>query len=261
MKKLLNTFVAILILSSTALAQDRGPIKFKNLPQEGIGIFTNIANRVFKPKGNGPFPAVVLTHTCGGVGNSHIRSHAEFLLEKNYVVFVQDSFGPRGVDYCRPGNTVIQTEGVIDAYDILEHLMSLAFVDKNRVFQAGFSWGGFVAQLLSSKSRAADLNSKHRFRATVSFYATCFAPIVHAVPYDADRPVLMLIAANDKDLHHTGCIEHLTERKANGSPFEWFVYEASHGWDKHGQSHIGYYFDNKITKDSLAKMLDFFEKY
>lgn len=43
------------------------PLKFSATPQEEIGAFTDIYNVVFKPKGGGPFPAIVLIHTCGGI--------------------------------------------------------------------------------------------------------------------------------------------------------------------------------------------------
>lgn len=43
------------------------PVGFAGEAKESIGVFTDVANAVFKPAGEGPFPAVVLMHTCGGL--------------------------------------------------------------------------------------------------------------------------------------------------------------------------------------------------
>ena len=41
-----------------------------------------------------------------------------------------------------------------------------------------------------------------------------------------------------------GCAEYLQSTKTKGSKYEWFTYaDASHGWDKKGESHLGYIFD------------------
>ena len=241
--------------------RSRGSIKFNPQAEEKIGAFSSISNKTFKPEGVGPFPAVVLVHTCGGLRNGHIKEHAQFLLSKGYVVLIQDSFSPRGSDYCRPGNMIPVRIGVMDAYDALEHLRTFPFVDKDRIYEAGFSWGAVIAQLLSSKSVAEKLDAKHRFKSTVSFYGTCFFNNRVFAPADADKPVLMLIAGKDKEQNLDGCVEYLQDTKAKGSKYEWFTYpEASHGWDKKGETNSGYFYDTEVTANSLQRMLNFFEK-
>ena len=241
--------------------RSRGSIKFESTVKEEIGSFSNISNRVFKPKGAGTFPAVVLIHTCGGLRNDHIKEHAQLLLSKGFVVLVQDSFSPRGFDYCRPGNIFPGRVGTMDAYDALDHLHTLDFVDKNRIYEAGFSWGAVIAQLLSSKSVAEKLEAKHRFNATVSFYGTCFFNNRIFAPADADQPVLMLIAGKDREQNLDGCVEYLQDIKTKGAKYEWYTYpEASHGWDKKGESRNGYFYDADITKNSIERMIEFFDK-
>ena len=42
------------------------PYDFKFQLEDSWGAFTSISNKIFKPQGDGPFPAVVLMHTSGG---------------------------------------------------------------------------------------------------------------------------------------------------------------------------------------------------
>jgi len=49
---------------------------------------------LYLPPGNGPVPAVVLLHTCAGVG-SHVVQWAQALRAAGYAALVLDSFTPR----------------------------------------------------------------------------------------------------------------------------------------------------------------------
>lgn len=53
---------------------------------------------LYRPKGTGPSPAVVLLHTCGGLGQ-HVFDWASRLTSAGYVSVVIDSFTPRGAGY------------------------------------------------------------------------------------------------------------------------------------------------------------------
>ena len=52
--------------------------------------------RIFIPDGAGSHPAIVMLHTCGGIG-PHLDMWAARLVRAGYVVLKVDSFGPRGV--------------------------------------------------------------------------------------------------------------------------------------------------------------------
>lgn len=63
-----------------------------------------------KPDGEGPFPAVVVTHGCGGTerDTQHqtvwrgLLQHAKFLKRNGYVTLIIDSFHRRGItDACQ----------------------------------------------------------------------------------------------------------------------------------------------------------------
>ena len=124
---------------------------FKFQVEESFGPFTNASNKVFKPKGDGPFPAVVLIHTSGGLRNGHVKRDAQKLVEKGYVALVLDSMGPRGVNVITESTRALYPPaGVKDAYIALDFLKSQSYVDKDRIYEAGYSWGGFIATLLGS---------------------------------------------------------------------------------------------------------------
>ena len=53
-----------------------------------------------KPGGDGPFPAVVLLHTCGGFNDWFKGCWPEYLNSLGYVTLAVDSFGPRDFERC-----------------------------------------------------------------------------------------------------------------------------------------------------------------
>jgi dienelactone hydrolase len=268
--RLLAGLVSMLVLSAFAdERKDRWTqflkAYYKPLPTpelaENFG--PNIGNKVFKPTGEGPFPAVVLVHTAGGLSNDHIKRHAQNLLAKGYVVLVQDSMGPRGVrvinDSTRVAHPIV---GVKDAVEAWGFLSQQNYVDKERIYEAGMSYGGFVASLVASKSVAEFTEAKGRFRATVSFYSTCNYGPSKLIIEDTDRPLLMLLAGSDRELKHGSCFKDLEEMKSKGLPIHYHIYEGiGHGWDKQGEVQYGYVYNDEVTKDSFNRMVDFFERH
>jgi len=236
------------------------PLKFNAVPQDDIGFFTGLSNTVFKPKGDGPFPAVVLVHTCGGTKDAHMRSHAQELLARGFVVLVQDSFNPRGRPDCGPNNrnAFPSMLGVKDAYDALDHLAQFPFVDKARIYEAGYSWGGFVASFLASSAVAEALGARNRFRATIAHYSPCKFRNYDIVLPSIDRPVLMLLGERDDETPPASCFPALEELQAAGKPVHWHVFPgATHGWDKQGQARNGYFYNRETTDEATRRMLEF----
>lgn len=234
------------------------PVPLLTEVKTSIGAFTSIANTTFKPEGAGPFPAVVLMHTCGGVHNPHIRQHARELLNARHVVLVLDSFEPRGMKNCSSGP--LSTEaGVIDAYAALAFLARQPFVSPARIYQTGYSWGGLVGNLLASPQSAALAASPLRFRATVSHYATCVYQSAYTfVLKDSDRPLLLLLGEKDEELPPASCFPLLEQLQAAGAPVHWHVIAgATHGWDKQGQRDRGYVYDEAHANEATRRLLAF----
>jgi len=273
--KFSTVIFATLLLMTAADAQsfkERWAIFYKDyyspLPQPELAknFGLSIGNKVFKPEGEGPFAAVVLVHTAGGLANEHIKVHAQNLLAKGYVVLVLDSLGPRGVPFVsRTTPRAHPPIGVKDAYHALDYLVQQSYVDKNRVYQMGTSWGGFVASSLGSKGIAEVNEAKNRFRATAGLYSSCGLGTTDPYRYvfeDTDRPVLLLLAGQDQELKPGNCFQELETLKGKGLPIDFHIYEGiGHGWDKKNEARLGYIYNEQTTTDSFKRVVEFFERH
>ena len=138
-----------------------------------------------KPDGEGPFPAVVLTHGCGGIekNTSHrtvwrgLNNHAAFLNDYGYVTLIVDSFGSRRItDGCQTGGKYYPVQ-VSDAHAAFDHLASLPFVDADRIGFVGQSLGGGTALRLALGSTVDSRTREGRgsYAALVAYYPWCEA--------------------------------------------------------------------------------------
>ena len=252
------------------------PLRFGD-ERQSIGLLTtagSLANRIYAPEGTGPFPAVVLNHTIGGV-SSHLLVQAKALIEAGYAVLLVDSYGPRDI---RPGALLFPAEVAKDAYDALAHLARQPYVDPNRIFQSGYSLGALVSGLLASPEGAQAFKSAARFRATAGHYGTCTLQAQPAaqglgmLTADSDRPVLMLMAELDIETPPQACFPLLEQMKAAGKDVQWHIYpNTTHGWDKaenNGYVYrsptgatMAYRYDAEVTRDATARMIGFFGRY
>lgn len=250
-------------LGSYGQLQGQKAITFSTEVANEIGIFTNVANKVFRPKtGDGRLPAVVLAHTCGGLKNAHVKTHANEFLEAGYVVLVQDSFTPRGSEGCRQKLIPVPV-AVMDAYKAREHLAALPFVDPERIYLVGYSYGGLVAHFSAAPESQKAVGSAGRFRAAVSHYGTCKTPRgMESLFRSTDKPVLVLLAEKDTEIPNAPCFPLLEEMKAAGAPVEWHIYPgATHGWDKQGEGAAGYVYNEATSKDATRRTLEFLERH
>lgn len=252
------------------------PLTF-DAARQTAGMFTSAAslsNRIYAPEGAGPFPAVVLNHTIGGV-SQHMLVQAKALLGAGFAVLVVDSYGPRGI---RAGSILFPAEVAKDAYAALAHLSSQPYVDKNRIYQTGYSLGALASALLASPEGAQTFQAPGRFRASVGHYGTCAlhdkpsSPKLEMLSADSDRPVLMLMAELDIETPPKNCFPLLEQMKAAGKEVEWHIYpNTTHGWDKsenngyvyrsaNGET-MTYRYDAAVTKDATERMIAFFNRY
>jgi dienelactone hydrolase len=252
------------------------PLQF-SAERHGLGLLSSAAslsNRIHAPEGPGPFPAVVLNHTIGGV-SQHLLAQAKALLEAGYAVLLVDSYGPRDL---RPGSLLFPAEVAKDAYDALAHLEQQRYLDKTRIFQAGYSLGAMASALLASPEGAQAFKSNARFRATVGHYGSCAvqtqpsAAKLEMLTADSDRPVLMLMAELDIETPPASCFPLLEQMKASGKDVQWHIYpNATHGWDKaenHGYVYrsasgaaMTYRYDPAVTQDATGRMIAFFNRF
>jgi dienelactone hydrolase len=243
------------------------------------------ANKMFKPEGAGPFPALVLLPTCGGHWSRHVFDvWAKAALQHRYAVLVVDPLTPRGVtvpgENCRPPSKVDLWRIRKDALDAARHLRKQPFVDPDRVALLGLSQGAMAALGLSASLQETP-QGKPVFQAIVANYPVCFIGNlripgrpprdINFVP-DEKITVPLLVQMGDLDTEGPAqdCLSRLQPQKDKGAPIETVVYKgATHGWDigtnftktgANGHS-VRYRYDPKLTATSVERAFDFIDQH
>src|SRR5262245_42183071 len=119
-----------------------------------------IAAAVRKPKGQGPFPAIVMFHGApGGRGMEQLVGWSrgdhggpvwERFLQEGYVVVVADYRGGDWNQMNRPSTTGLVT-AIDDGVNVVAYVQALPYVEKNEVSVYGVSLGGNLALFMASK--------------------------------------------------------------------------------------------------------------
>jgi dienelactone hydrolase len=169
MARLTRTLATILLLGM--LSGCTSAISFQNAKFSERDTRLSIRGLLNKPSGDGPFPALVLLHTCGGLQPHVTRDWPDYLTGIGFVTFAVDSFGSRGIRSCPTPLSRDRRELSRDAYGALEYLGGLSFIDKNRIGVVGFSLGGnTIDYFVGQDFKTADgLN----FAAAVNVYGDC----------------------------------------------------------------------------------------
>jgi dienelactone hydrolase len=193
-----------------------------------------------RPEGNGPFPAIVHLHGCGGLNPAFKADPTSDrwisqLVGWGYVVLVVDSFTTRHVrEACTPASFYAFSRfGILprdlDAFGGLLFLSRLPYVDRSRVAMLGFSMGGWTA-LDTASARPTELfdnPDKLKFKATVAFY-----PLCTLVGGTMGIPTLILSGASDDWTLASDCERLVARNRADGVPVDLVVYPgAHHGFD------------------------------
>lgn len=146
-----------------AVSEAEAPVE-KLYLKTGDGLYVAAALR--KPKGNGPFPAMLVLHGApGGRGMEQLLNWSlgkcggpvwERLLQEGYVVVVGDYRGSlpkqEGPATAEPPLATPANAMAADALTILEHMQTLPYVDKDRIGVYGVSLGGDVALHVAARS-------------------------------------------------------------------------------------------------------------
>jgi dienelactone hydrolase len=199
---------------------------------------------MFKPDGDGPFPALVILPTCSGLDNMRAFAWAERASYRGYVALVVDPLTQRGVvENCGP-TPVGVARYLKDAFDAADHLRKQKFVDPARIGLIGSSAGGMAA-LGAASSAYARRGGSEPFSAIVAIYPLCSVkgaklpewpdPVdIRYVPDTIVQPLLVQMGAKDDYVEGgtaADCKPLLDERKAKGAPLEYIIYPATHVWD------------------------------
>lgn len=150
-----------------------------------------LEGRLRKPDGEGPFPAVVVMHGCGGIWRWN-DVWSDRLTNWGYVVLDVDSFGPREkTSICHRPESISGETRALDAHGAKAFLAGLPFVDSARIAVMGMSHGGWTALHAIRRGTTSDLELEP-FRAAIALYPWCDAPS------ELDAPLLILIGELDE---------------------------------------------------------------
>ncbi len=187
-----------------------------------------LSGELYRPSGDGPFPAVVSLHGCGGLGskNSKDAIGARFTA-LGYVLLIVDSFGPRGVtNGCSPDYWYKPVDRVGDAFGALIYLTRLSFVDPDRIAVVGHSQGADVALSTVTPGGDETLFARH-FRAVIAYYPMCAA-----FNGTVSVSTVILIGELDDWTPATACQKMMARRGGEGAPIRLVVYpNAYHAFD------------------------------
>ena len=177
----------LLLFAGSASAQT---VRFPSVAVGGSAAGPEISGWMYKPSGAGPFPGIVLAHTCGGV-SPHTDIWGKLLSSWGYVVVAPDSFAPRGEkSVCGRGNAVNGNMRVADVAGAIDFLNAQPFVRKGEIGLIGHSHGGWTAVRAAQKSYGL---AARGLKAAVAYYPSC------APQFDRDVGVPLLILIGDKD--------------------------------------------------------------
>ena len=225
---------------------------------------------IAKPEGDGPFPAVVLMHGCGGwqpAVRHAMRAYAEYLVQHGFVVLDLDSFGPRNLGGGKVCESIKQQRDALtyrtsDAYDALKYLRSLNYVDSKNIFLMGQSNGGSVAINVAKGDTPVKSASigEEGYRAVAAYYPWCGSFGGRKVELESP---LMVFAGSADDWTPASECEGVQSSKA---PVEVKTYAgAAHSFDLNiiPQRYLGKMIghNREAAEDSRQRMVDFFVEH
>jgi dienelactone hydrolase len=222
-----------LLLNQTASGQSVRPelITFKGSDLELKGF-------LWKPSGDGPFPAVLWNHGSEKLPGT-VDTVAPFFVGKGYVFFVPHrrgqgrSPGPYIMDEVNKAESRGERgQLLVDLHEIhledqlagLRYLQRLTFVDANRIAVMGFSFGGIQTMLAVERGPGYRVAVDCSGAAETWNGASSLRSRLTEAARNAKMPVFFLQAENDYNLTPNRVLSE--EVRKAGQPVEAKVYPA-----------------------------------
>lgn len=215
-------------------------------------------------------PAILVLHASTGIEKVNY-DWATRLKERGYVVYMIDSFKPRGWEDRRSVGWEKATQAQLDdVFPAFQYLSQLPFVDASRIGILGFSMGGFdVLKVMEETPNSTQSWQNLPFKAAASFY-----PVCHRIEDGMKlRGINKLFIGDDDDRAPTSdCISLVKGRQSAQNPVSIQIYPAAlHGFDnfefpdskeiideKGEHYHIG--FNETARQQALRDLPDFFDE-
>ncbi|MCO5092310.1 dienelactone hydrolase family protein [Bosea sp. (in: a-proteobacteria)] len=194
---------------------------------------------LYRPPGEGPFPAVVALHGCGGLwreqGKLSLR-HADWgerLAAAGFVVLMPDSYGSRGLgSQCGVKDLTVRAgrERVADAMAARIWLQQRGDVRPDAIALLGWSGGGLTVLTAIRRDRAP-ADGGPDFRRAAAFYPNCRTQS-ESPSFSARIPLMILIGDADDWTPAAPCSHLAKAAQARGEPVDLVLYPgALHDFD------------------------------
>lgn len=190
---------------------------------------------LYRPAGEGPFPAVVALHGCAGLAGrsgpvaARYRDWGERLAAAGFVVLFPDSFGSRGLSsQCSVRQRSVRTarERVADATAARRWLQSQKWVVANRVSLLGWQNGGGAALWSVRRHARPGPEGGHDFRSAVALYPGCRT--LRQTEWSARVPTLVLVGAKDDWGPASVCEQMVASARGRSAQAQIVVYPGAY---------------------------------
>jgi dienelactone hydrolase len=196
---------------------------------------TRLKSYLYRPAGDGPFPAVVALHGCGGLAGrsgpvaGRYRDWGERLAAAGFVVLFPDSFGSRGLpSQCSVRVRSVRTarERVADAVAARRWLQSQKWVVADRVSLLGWQNGGGAALWTVRRRAHPGPESGPDFRSAVALYPGCRR--LRLTEWSARVPTLVLVGAKDDWGPASVCEQMVASARGRSAQAQIVVYPGAY---------------------------------
>jgi dienelactone hydrolase len=195
--------------------------------------------QLYKPEGDGPFPAVIALHGCGGLGGRsepiqpRYRDWAEQLVKAGKAVLLPDSYGSRELGpQCRvkERRVLARRERVADIMASRHWLLQQPWAARDRISLLGWA-NGASALLWAVRPQASSRNVEPDFRSAIAFYPDCRTS--SGLGWSARVPTLLLIGAKDDVSSPPACHQMIDGARGRSALARIVVYPgAYHDFDR-----------------------------
>jgi dienelactone hydrolase len=226
----MRLLAAVVLTLTSAVSAAAGDFETVSIPRSG----GDLRAVLYRPAGEGPFPAVVALHACSGLayraGPIHPRYQdwGERLSAAGFAVLFVDSYRPRGIrSECstRARQVRASRERVADAAAARRWLKEQGWAKGERIGLVG--WGnGAIATLWAARRGGTRIALADDFRSAVAFYPGC-RPLIN-VAWSARVPTLVLMGAADEVSPARDCEQMIKGSRGRGARAALVAYAGAH---------------------------------
>ena len=202
---------------------------------------SRISTYLYKPKGKGPYPAVIVLPVWGGM-NQYSKNWSSKLAKKGFVTLTVNYETGGGWPDVKVGET----------YD---YLKSLPEVDPKRIGLAGFSFGG--QRVLEIVYEWANGYPPRPVRAMVVYYPGSNVPF----PNEDVPPILFLHGELDEYVKPQDIVDYCKETQKGGRVCEYKSYKNTTHAFTHRTKRRKWKYNPSAERDAFARSVEFLNKY